>query len=71
MLILTRRVKESILIGNDITVTVLDIRSNQVRLGVTAPKNISVFREELHARIQGERLRKETTKPEASTSLST
>ncbi len=69
MLILTRREKESILIGNDITVTVLDIRSNQVRLGVTAPNAVNVYREELHARIQRERQSKDNAKSNTSTSL--
>jgi carbon storage regulator len=47
MLILTRRVNESIMLGHEITITVLGLRGNQVRLGVTAPRTVSVQREEL------------------------
>lgn len=47
MLILTRRVDETILIGNDVEVTVLGVRGNQVRLGIKAPKDVSVDREEI------------------------
>jgi len=54
MLILTRRVRESILIGHDITVTILGVKGNQVRVGVTAPKEVPVHREEVYERIQRE-----------------
>lgn len=54
MLILTRTPAESIMIGADITVTVLGIKGNQVRLGITAPKSIAVHREEIYERIQRE-----------------
>ena len=50
MLVLTRRRGESIIIGDDITVTVLEDRGRQVRLGIDAPKHVPVHREELHAR---------------------
>ncbi len=52
MLILTRRVGEAVTIGNEVTVTVLGIKGNQIRLGVDAPKNIAVHREEIYERIK-------------------
>ena len=51
MLILTRRVNETLMIGDDVTITVLEIRGNQVRLGVKAPKTVSVHREEVYQKI--------------------
>ena len=55
MLILTRRVGESLMIGDEISVTVLGVKGNQVRLGVNAPKTVAVHREEIYQRIQQER----------------
>ncbi|MFY1026188.1 carbon storage regulator [Actinobacillus seminis] len=54
MLILTRKVGESLLIGDDISVTILNIRGNQVKIGVDAPKDVSVHREEIYQRIKEE-----------------
>ncbi len=55
MLILTRRVGETLMIGDNVSVRVLGVKGNQVRLGVNAPKNIAVHREEIYQRIQHER----------------
>ncbi|MCI5763607.1 carbon storage regulator CsrA [Actinobacillus porcinus] len=52
MLILTRKVGENLLIGDDISITVLSVRGNQVKIGVDAPKDISVHREEIYHRIK-------------------
>ena len=54
MLILTRRVGESIMIGEEVVVTVLGVKGNQVRIGVNAPKEVSVHREEIYERIKSE-----------------
>jgi len=51
MLILTRRVGETLTVGDDVTVTVLGVKGNQVRIGVNAPKDVSVHREEIYLRI--------------------
>ncbi len=58
MLILTRRVGETLMIGDDVMVTVLGIASNQVRIGIDAPKEVAVHREEVYDRIKAERQQK-------------
>ena len=54
MLKLTRRVEETLMIGDDVTVTVLSIRGSQVRIGINAPKDIAIYREEIYTRIKYE-----------------
>jgi carbon storage regulator len=54
MLVLSRRLGETLIIGDDVKITVLGISGNQVRLGIAAPKNVSVHREEVYRRIQDE-----------------
>lgn len=54
MLILTRRVGETVMIGDEITITVLGVKGNQVRVGINAPKSVGVHREEIYERIKRE-----------------
>ena len=54
MLILTRRVGETLMVGDDVTITVLGVRGNQVRIGVNAPRRVAVHREEIYQRIRKE-----------------
>lgn len=61
MLILTRRLNETLMIGDDITVTVLGVNGNQVRIGVQAPRDVAVHREEIYERIKAEELQKKAT----------
>jgi carbon storage regulator len=64
MLILTRRVGETLMVGDDVTVTVLGVKGNQVRIGVNAPKDVAVHREEIYERIRKEN---EAGKPSGGT----
>lgn len=54
MLVLTRRAGESIVIGNDVTVTVLEVRGDQIRLGIDAPRDVPIHREEVYVQVQAE-----------------
>lgn len=68
MLILTRRTGETLMVGNEVTVTVLGVKGNQVRLGVNAPRSVPVHREEIYRRIQQENAAAERlNKPEEGT----
>jgi carbon storage regulator len=57
VLILTRRIGETLMIGHEVSVTVLDIQGHQVRIGVNAPKDVPVHREEVYQRVQAEKAR--------------
>ena len=61
MLILTRRVGETLIIGDNVTVTVLGVKGNQVRIGVNAPKDVTVHREEIYERIKKEKEQNHTS----------
>ena len=54
MLILTRRIGETVVIGDDISVTILGVKGNQIRVGISAPKNVSVHREEVYRKLKSE-----------------
>lgn len=66
MLILTRRVGETVMIGDDVTVTVLGVKGNQVRIGVNAPREVAVHREEIFERIKREESGDDQGTPDAS-----
>ena len=65
MLILTRRVGETVMIGDDVTITVLGVKGNQVRVGINAPKSVAVHREEIYERIKREQQADQQEKPKA------
>ncbi len=65
MLILTRKLNESIMIGDQIEISIVDIRGDQVKLGIKAPKNIKVYRQEVYRAIQQENIEAVKSKPES------
>ncbi|HUK01554.1 MAG TPA: carbon storage regulator CsrA [Steroidobacteraceae bacterium] len=67
MLILTRRVGETVMIGNEVTVTVLGVKGNQVRIGINAPKTVAVHREEIYERIKREQQGEHAAETDSST----
>ena len=66
MLVLSRQKDESIIIGDDIEITIVDVRGDKVRLGINAPRSISVHRKEIYEAIQREKLQKTTNSTDAS-----
>jgi len=66
MLILTRRVGETLMIGDEVTVTVLGVKGNQVRIGVNAPRDVAVHREEIYERIKREQAEQTTQQSETA-----
>jgi carbon storage regulator len=66
MLILTRRVGETVMIGDDVTITVLGVKGNQVRVGINAPKSVAVHREEIYERIKREQQASDVPENKAS-----
>ena len=61
MLVITRRVNETLMVGDDVTVTVLGVKGNQIRIGVNAPKEVAVHREEIYDRIKAEKQQESDT----------
>ena len=71
MLVLARKTNESIMIGDQIEVSIVDIRGDQVKLGINAPNNIKVYRQEVYSAIQMENIKAMKTKPEILPKLDT
>ena len=69
MLILTRKLNESIMIGDQIEISIVDIRGDQVKIGIKAPRNIKVYRQEVYRAIQKENIEAVKSKPELILSL--
>ena len=69
MLILTRRVGETVMIGDDVTITVLGVKGNQVRVGINAPKHVAVHREEIYERIKREQQPEDVAADKSKTAL--
>lgn len=61
MLVLTRKINESIMIGDNIEIMVLDVRDNQVKIGIRAPRDVSIHRQEVYEEIKAENLRAQTS----------
>ncbi|MBG9586614.1 carbon storage regulator CsrA [Cytobacillus firmus] len=70
MLVLTRRIKESIMVGDDIEISILSIEGDQVKLGISAPKNVDIHRKEIYLSIQQENSSATQTEASAIESLS-
>jgi carbon storage regulator len=66
MLILTRRIGETLMIGDEVTITVLGVKGNQVRLGVNAPRDVAVHREEIYDKIQSEKAQDPEAAPDGN-----
>lgn len=66
MLILTRRIGETLMVGDEVTITVLGVKGNQVRLGVNAPRDVAVHREEIYDKIQSEKIQNPDAAPDDS-----
>jgi carbon storage regulator len=71
MLILSRKINESIMIGDQIEISIVDIKGDQIKLGITAPKNVKVYRKEVYVAIQEENIEAVKASPDAISSLST
>jgi carbon storage regulator len=71
MLILSRKINESIMIGDQVEISIVDIKGDQIKLGINAPKNVKVYRKEVYVAIQEENLAAVKARPDAITGLGT